>query len=294
MKKSNALKYTAQKTVGDEVIIAKIRLDDECKNGHQDFSITGDIYVAGKQRTDKNHIAGGCIHDEILKHFPEFEIFINLHLCDYKGIPMHAVANGFYHLQNGFEGTPPTKFKEKYCKYYRVSSYQFHELSKSESQLQFALNLQRVGVLRRWEKEANEAIKILEGLTGEEFLVDSKRTQYEPPTKEEIEEEQKRIDEGYYNYEAKVDREVKAIQDKIDDLEKALNDRIEKDRTRFDIQKQLLLLGDSRYKQGCIYYDHIKTLKFNWSSTKLTNEEIHHIRENLILPEGGKFEPFEI
>ncbi len=53
MKQSNALRHTATKTVGNEVITVKIRLNDECKNGHQDFSITGDIYEAGKPMADK-------------------------------------------------------------------------------------------------------------------------------------------------------------------------------------------------------------------------------------------------
>ena len=75
----NDLRFSTSKTVGNETIYVKIRLNDECKNGHQDFSITGDIYKAGEPKTDSNHICGGCIHEEIEKHFPEFKIFINLH-----------------------------------------------------------------------------------------------------------------------------------------------------------------------------------------------------------------------
>jgi len=55
---SNALTFKASKTVGDIDILVKIKLSDECKNGHEDFSITGDTYEAGK-RGDRAHISGG-------------------------------------------------------------------------------------------------------------------------------------------------------------------------------------------------------------------------------------------
>jgi hypothetical protein len=64
---SNDLRHTASKTKGGKVIIANIRLNDECKNGHQDFAITGEIYLAGKPSTDAICLGMGCVHDEILK-----------------------------------------------------------------------------------------------------------------------------------------------------------------------------------------------------------------------------------
>ena len=76
----------------------KIRLDDECENGHQDFSITGDIYQKGKPKTDRYFLSGGCIHEEILKVRPDLKIFVNLHLSDYDGVPMHPTANMIYFL----------------------------------------------------------------------------------------------------------------------------------------------------------------------------------------------------
>jgi hypothetical protein len=108
---TNDLRYTISTTFKGNPIIIKIRLNDECKNGHQDFSITGTTYRLFEKgdRKDgdwkvfngKNYTfdSGGCIHETILKVKPELKIFVDLHLCDYKGIPMHAVANGFYHLR---------------------------------------------------------------------------------------------------------------------------------------------------------------------------------------------------
>src|SRR6185312_390500 len=97
---TNDIRFTTTKTKKGIDYVIKIRLNDECKNGHNDFSITGDMYLSGKVHTDRNNQGGGAIGDEIAKCFPEFKIFNDLHLCDAKGAPMYAQANGFYHLKN--------------------------------------------------------------------------------------------------------------------------------------------------------------------------------------------------
>lgn len=40
--------------------------------------------------------SGGCIHDEIAKHFPELKPLIQFHLWGQDGIPMHYVENAVY------------------------------------------------------------------------------------------------------------------------------------------------------------------------------------------------------
>jgi hypothetical protein len=205
MKTSNNLKHNIEtKDKEGNSMYIKIRLNDECKNGYQYFSITCDIYEKGKPKTDRYFISGGCCHDEILKAKPQLKIFINLHLCDYKGIPTYAVENGFYHLENGFNSTKTEdkNFKSKFCEYYRITDGQFHKLSTSKNKLQFALNLQNLGILEQWEQEANKAIKLLENWTETTFLVDSKRTQFNAPKPEEIEEENKKQISGYYTPQA--------------------------------------------------------------------------------------------
>jgi hypothetical protein len=74
----------------------EIRHDDECKNGHNSFAITGDI--RGARGRD---IAGGCLHEDIARVFPELAHLIKWHLCSTDG-PMHYVANTLYWL--GYQG----------------------------------------------------------------------------------------------------------------------------------------------------------------------------------------------
>ncbi len=80
-------------------ITAKVRYDDECNNGHNSFAITADVVTpASKRRGDIQ--AGGCLHDEVARVFPELAPFIKWHLTSSDG-PMHYVANTVYHAESG-------------------------------------------------------------------------------------------------------------------------------------------------------------------------------------------------
>jgi hypothetical protein len=70
-------------------ITATVRYDDKCNNGHNSFSITGEI--KGPRGLD----VCGCIHEDIAKRFPELEPFIKWHLCSSDG-PLHYIANTVY------------------------------------------------------------------------------------------------------------------------------------------------------------------------------------------------------
>jgi len=210
--KTNNLIFTATKETTKEKITVKVRLNDECKNGHQDFAITADIYEKNKNGRFI-WAAGGCCHEEIIKHFPNLKMFVDLHLCDYTGAPMYPSANGLYHLTNGFHNTPieSPKFKTEYCEYYRITAEQFDALKTAKNKTQFAILLDSLGILNQWKEQANKAIKYLEELTGDEFLNDSRRSQHEPPTAEELEEERIKQEQGYYTEEAELQRKQDAI-----------------------------------------------------------------------------------
>ena len=83
MTTTNRLFYTVSKRyiqAGTTFKIdVKILLADDCKNNICDWSITADIY---EQRKNGRFVwcAGGCCHEEILKRFPQFKMFVDLHL----------------------------------------------------------------------------------------------------------------------------------------------------------------------------------------------------------------------
>lgn len=288
--KTNDLRVniTTKDIEGNDLYI-KIRLNDECKNGHQDFSITGNIYEAGKKQIDKYFIAGGCIHEDILAVRPDLKIFVDLHLCDYSGVPMHAVANGFYHLTEGFNTEKPNtpEFKIKYCEYYRVTPSQFDVLAQTKNKIQFGLKLIELGVLSQWEAQAKEAIKLLEEWTGKEFVNDSKRSQFITPTSEEIAEEEKRQKEGYYTEEAERKREEAAVKKIVDKLEKAAAEKIKKIKIELDISKQVLFIGGQKALDNFIFYSHSMEIAFNWKSySQIDQELIEKLKKEIILPEG--------
>ena len=74
-------------------ITAELRFDDSCRNGHESFLIT--VTTAHFNRGSWRDHASGCIHDEILIHFPELSALIKWHLTSTDG-PMHYLANTAY------------------------------------------------------------------------------------------------------------------------------------------------------------------------------------------------------
>ena len=91
-------------------IKAEVRFDDACGKGHNTFAIAGEIYVARFGRHDCR--AGGCLHDELTKHFPKLRPLIKWHLMSTDG-PLHYVENARYWAGHytrwcdGVKGSPP-------------------------------------------------------------------------------------------------------------------------------------------------------------------------------------------
>lgn len=85
----------------DAFITAEVRYDAECGNGHNSFAITAYINKANKRTAnnvdvrERDMLAGGCLHDEISKHFPQLAHLIKWHLTSSDG-PMHYLANTLY------------------------------------------------------------------------------------------------------------------------------------------------------------------------------------------------------
>lgn len=240
-----------------------IRLNDECKNGHADFAITGTVYeqYANGRWFDAE---GGCIHDVIARCFPKFKPFIDLHLCDAKGAPMYAQANGFYHLRN----SP----REMTMKYLRITDQEYDRFFReAEDQLYFTYLLQIMGIPARWEEEARAAIRQLEELTGDTFVDHSERYQFTPLIDEEFQLIETRIAEGYYTPAAIRKRKAAAIRAKNKEEIAKLKNKARNAKLKIDqeLQVNLLVKKLGMPLDNFIYYDHNNTGVFNWLPNSL-------------------------
>jgi len=264
-----------------------IRLDDECNNGHQDFAITATFWEKGRKRIDRNMILAGCCHNAILNVRPDLKPFVDLHLCDWEGIPMYAIENGYYHLTNGFSDKQ-TPLKDQFCDYYRVTPDQFDILSMSRSSADFAFKIAGQGILTQWKKQGNEAILLLEELSGDKFTPASTKSNFHL-TPQQVQEEERKQEEGYYTPEAIEKRKQDAIDKQLSAMENKFIAKLLTIWIEYSIQVELFKLGGRKYLENVIFYTHDKTIKFNWRGDNLTTEEIAHIKTALPLPAGIEY-----
>ena len=270
-----------------------VRLNDDCKNGHYDFSITGDVYrQAGNGRWVEDRC--GCIHEDIERLFPQLKKFIPLHLCNYLGHPTYPEANGQYFIRE--------KGKEVAMEQLRITEKEYDILSLAaddEERPYFKYLLFTLGIVDRWKQEADEFIKFLEEKTGNTWV-----NPYKPEeernimrlTEDERNEIKKKIDEGYYSREAvkgRKDARYKAKQDAIRNrvIEK-YNEIEQKAREERDIK--LYIFDSGMPINNVIYYDHTKEVVFNWLDyeDKVTQEQFVDFVNKVDyskLPEGVTF-----
>ena len=80
-------------------ITAEVRFDDECKNGHKTFAITGEILRMARYG---RWVFDSCgqIQDDIAKHFPDLVPFFKWHLCSTDG-PLYYLENTLYWVDEG-------------------------------------------------------------------------------------------------------------------------------------------------------------------------------------------------
>lgn len=293
--KTNILSYTASKNYVENGITyridVKIQLTDECKNGVCHWSITADIY--GKRQNGRFvWCSGGCCHNEISKHFPEFSKFVALHLSDCYGAPLYAVENGYYHMKNSS--------KETVIDYLRITETEYNLLCQSGDKQHFKYLLYTMGIVNRWNEESKAAIKDLEALTGNEWVnpyeYDKERKHIEAFTDEEAAEFNERIESGYYTPEAIQARkkaesrrayEVKRAEI-ISDYEKKVS-RLEEEKT-----VKLYILDSGLSIDNVIYYADRKEVVFNWLEygDKISQEIFIDFLNNVDyskLPEGITF-----
>lgn len=166
----------------------EIGLNDDCHNGHDDFSITA--MGRYKNHTDKYDPwdIGGCCHDEIMELRPDLKPFVDLHLSNSKGQPMYAVENGYYHLTKS--GKLVT------MDYLRITSNEYDILKNSGDKLHFVMQLENLGIIERWQDEANKAIKLLESMTGEVYKDSTTQETFIRLTEEQREDIENKLSES--------------------------------------------------------------------------------------------------
>lgn len=280
------MKTRLQRTAKDgRQFYITISLDDECHNGHQDFSITGTIYEAGKPKVEEYIISSGAIGDHIAKEFPGLAIFDRLHLCDYAGAPMYAVANGFYNIKR--------MDAEKFCEYFRCTQAEWEKLSTAENGEHFAILLYLSDIPTRWEQEAGEAIKILEGMTGEKWVNNSTKRHFTAPTPEQLADFLVKQKSGYFSDEQRAQRELDKQQayykEEREKVEAECDGKIKQAELERDVKIAVLDAGLSL--KNFIFYNHTSTGVFNWRDydEKITAEQFAKFVAGVNI-DGVKFE----
>lgn len=293
--KSKILRWNPKKIYHEEgyvyKICAKVSLDDDCNNMHADFSITADVY----ERTKNGRwvwVAGGCQHDLISKHFPELKRFIPLHLCSHDGSPMYPVENGSFHVYNSSEIITND--------YLRLSDGELQKLNAApKDHAYFKYMLFHLGIVARWQKEADEFIRFLEEKTGVEwenpYTPEQEHFRLEISAEEKAEIETK-ISNGYYSEEAIAERNearrIAKIEAQREEILAKYNKTEQQARNERDIK--LYILDSGLPTDNVIYYNHTNEVVFNWKDydKKITQEQFVDFINQVDyskLPDGVEF-----
>lgn len=293
--KSKILRWNPKKIYHEEgnvyKICAKVSLDDDCNNMHADFSITADVY----EKTKNGRwlwVAGGCQHDLISKHFPGLKRFIPLHLCSHDGSPMYPVENGSFHVYNSSEIITND--------YLRLSDGELQKLNAApKDHAYFKYMLFHLGIVARWQKEADEFIRFLEEKTGVEW--ENPYTPEQEHFRLEISAEEKakietKISNGYYSEEAIAERNearrIAKIEAQREEILAKYNKTEQQARNERDIK--LYILDSGLPTDNVIYYNHTNEVVFNWKDydKKITQEQFVDFINQVDyskLPDGVEF-----
>ena len=266
--KTNNLIYKCSKEVNDTVVYVTIRLNDECNNGHNDFSITGEVYQKGKPKTDRYMVCCGCCHNEILEAFPEFKIFVDLHLCSSDGYPMFLGQNAAYWISIGEDEKAMCDLRCDSDMYDKLYPYYIDNLLLKKAIADY-------GLLDIWSEQAKKAIAYLEKLTGNEFVED-KHVPYFSEKEIELLESGSVTIEAVLKKRESEKKEKRAKQ--IAKIEKEYSEQI----AGAELEKKVRLLMLDFDSDNWIWYNHSNTLCFNWRSyeRKVTKEEVEAFMKN--------------
>ena len=278
---SNDLRHSFTIVKGNQRTKIKIRLNDECKNGHEDFSITADVDEKNDRGMWREYM-GGCCHEHILSLRPDLAPFVALHLSDCTGYPMHGMENAFYwfagfnnvgekyHGGSGSDGKSPEKCREIFTEHIRATPEQVAAIVEANPRTKEELQatLEDMGFPAQWKREAQSAIAQLEAWTGKTFVSQATRGGYKPLTDEVRAVIKERRESGYYSPEQTAARDEAARIARKEKRIAAVKMEHESALAKLNNKTAVALLlaeyfdGDS----NVIYYDHTGELSFNWST----------------------------
>ena len=101
---STVARRTFEAQTEEGYLVAVCELVQLAGNARPYFSVTGTLWQCKRDAdagNERGWISGGCLHDEILSTWPALAPLVALHLSDDDGVPMHAEANGRYHVEQG-------------------------------------------------------------------------------------------------------------------------------------------------------------------------------------------------
>ena len=244
-------------------IVVSIRCNDECKNGHDTFAITGELWEVGDTYR-RGPSTCGCIHNEIIKYYPEFQLLVDLHLSDGNGLPMYALENGFYHLQGvqGVAAYDHTCTLEYFAEYMRISIQKAQALvDHCHRKIEFALFVKAMEPI--YLQEATDAKQMIQA------LINGEATPERTPTQDTT-----TADVLTYTHETSEDAQSevrKAIEAekirKAQEARKEIEDTYDKKRKKALAQYQIdlwVLENAPQFRGNVIYYEHIPRVCFGW------------------------------
>lgn len=196
---TNTLKFTKTYT---KVVDGEIRryaitfsINDDCHNGYESFSVTGEVDRKAKNGHWYN-VGGGQCWDEVYdKMTPELQNICDQHLCSWEGRPLYAIENGFYHIKNSS--------KDVVKHYLQLTDEETAEVMGCQSQVELYVYIIDNKIDLRWKENARKAIETLEretGLTFKSRQTEKRQDAYEKFTPEEIMAAREKMQEpGYFS-----------------------------------------------------------------------------------------------
>lgn len=290
--KKNELKYKETKKIGENTFIdVEIGLRYRKENFFSYFYAVGDVYELKRAR--KKIISSGCIHEEILKYFPEFKTFVQMNGYSSYGIPAHMLSNLKFAIDNNEIDT--------ICGYLDISEEMAKELICWGEEIKFIKYfLEQNDIICHLRSKANKAIKMLEELTGDKFdnpdilgIYD-----YMPLDNDTKEKIKKMHENGYFTMDNVIkrrDEKIKELNLKFLEKEKM---KLEKEKREIDNEIKVLeyLCDEGINLNNHAYLRSVNVLSINlfkYRENAMSEDDYKRFLDNVDyskLPTGIKFE----